>query len=137
MNNGSITTTESVPGNAENASMPITREENRFLVPPVDIYETDDGLTVIADLPGVQKDQIDIRVENGRLTIEGRQPSQSVVRDALASEFRLMNFYRQFVLSDEVDQDRISADLKHGVLTISLPKAEAAKPRRIEVNVGG
>lgn len=136
MENTTMTESEKTAHGGTETSTPLTREEGRYLVPPVDIYEDDEGLNVLADLPGVQKDAIDIRVENGVLSIEGRQPTQSIAEDSPYSEFRLMNFYRQFALSDEVDQDRISADLRHGVLTLRLPKAEKAKPRKIEVKVG-
>jgi HSP20 family molecular chaperone IbpA len=111
-----------------------TRGEEAYLQPPVDIYETDEGLVVMADLPGVDKDQLSIHVDKGILTIEGRTrhiaPGQPVW-----AEYRLLNFYRRFELPDEVDQDKISAELKHGVLMIHLPKAEAAKPRKIDVRL--
>lgn len=112
-----------------------TREENRYMVPPVDIYETDKALAVIVDLPGVHKDGVDIRVDQGILTIKGKiryQPPKNLIR----SEFGLLDFFRQFQLSDEVDQGKITAESKNGVLTITLPKAEKAKPRQIEVKVG-
>ena len=111
-----------------------TREENRYMVPPVDIYETDKALAVIVDLPGVHKDGVDIRVDQGILTIKGKiryQPPKNLVR----GEFGLLDFFRQFQLSDEVDQGKITAESKNGVLTITLPKAEKAKPRQIEVKV--
>jgi HSP20 family protein len=112
-----------------------TREENRYMVPPVDIYETDHALAVIVDLPGVQKDDVDIRVDQDILTIKGKvkyTPPKELVR----GEFSLLDFFRQFQLSDEVDQEKISAESKNGVLTITLPKAEKAKPRQIKVKVG-
>ena len=112
-----------------------TREENRYMVPPVDIYETDKALAVIVDLPGVHKDGVDIRVDQDILTIKGKiryQPPKNLIR----GEFGLLDFFRQFQLSDEVDQGKITAESKNGVLTITLPKAEKAKPRQIEVKVG-
>ena len=111
-----------------------TREEERYLRPPVDIYETSDGLVVVADLPCVDKDGIDVRVDNGVLTIEGRA-NYTPVHDAYYSEFSVINFFRQFQLDEEIDQERISAELKHGVLTIHLPKAQKAKPKQISVKV--
>jgi len=111
-----------------------TREEARTLTPPVDIFETPEGLGVVADLPGVAKDQVDIRVENGVLTIKGavapKEEAEPVYR-----EFRVANYFRQFQLSEEVDQDKIQAEMRNGVLSINLPKKEAAKPRQIEVKV--
>ena len=112
-----------------------TREENRYMVPPVDIYETDNALAVIVDLPGVHKDGVDIRVDQDILTIKGKiryQPPKNQIR----GEFGLMDFFRQFQLSDEVDQGKITADSKNGVLTITLPKAEKAKPRQVKIKVG-
>jgi HSP20 family protein len=112
-----------------------TREENRYMVPPVDIYETDNALAVIVDLPGVHKDGVDIRVDQDILTIKGKiryQPPKNLIR----GEFGLLDFFRQFQLSDEVDQEKITAESKNGVLSITLPKAEKAKPRQIKVKVG-
>jgi HSP20 family protein len=112
-----------------------TREENRYMVPPVDIYETDNTLAVIVDLPGVHKEGVDIRVDQDILTIKGKiryKPPKGLIR----GEFGLLDFFRQFQLSDEVDQEKISAESKNGVLTITLPKAEKAKPRQVKVKVG-
>lgn len=111
-----------------------TRGRARHLRPPVDIYETAAGLTVVADLPGVEKDAIEIRVDNGVLLIEG-QTRPVAPGDPVWSEFQLLNFFREFLLPDEVDQDKINADLRHGVLTVHLPKAEKARPKRIDVKV--
>ena len=111
-----------------------TREETRTLTPPVDIFETPEGLGVVADLPGVTKDQVDIRVENGVLTIKGAAPQKDEA-EPVYREFRLANYFRQFQLSEEVDQEKIQAEMRNGVLSISLPKKEAAKPRQIQVKV--
>ena len=111
-----------------------TRSQERYVTPAVDIYETLDGLVVKADLPGVTKDGLDLRVENNLLTIRGRA-SHCAPGEMLYREYQLANFFRQFELSDKVDQQSISAELKHGVLTLNLPKAEEAKPRKIEVRV--
>jgi len=112
-----------------------TRDETLYIAPPVDIYETEAALVVVADLPGVQKDAVDVRVEDGVLTIKGRSSYNSPA-DLLREEFNLSGYYRQFQLSDEVDQDKISAESKNGVLTVKLPKAEKSKPQRIKVKVG-
>ena len=113
-------------------SVPETRAEEQTLRPPVDIFEMADGLVVVADLPGVPKDQIDINVHEGVLTIHGKV-KQETVGTPLRNEFELRNFYRQFRLTDEVDSENIRAEMKYGVLTVTLPKAEKAKPKRIEV----
>lgn len=112
-----------------------TREEERFVSPPVDIYETEEGLMLLADIPGVTADRLSVDVKDDVLTIEGRTelPAEGT---AVYQEFELPNFFRQFQLSEQVDVARITASLKHGVLTLKLPKAEAAKPKTIKVHVG-
>jgi HSP20 family protein len=112
-----------------------TREENRYMVPPVDIYETDNALAVIVDLPGVQNNDVDIRVDQDILTIKGKVHYEPP-KDQILGEFNLLDFFRQFQLNDEVDQEKISAESKNGVLTITLPKAEKSKPKQIKVKVG-
>ena len=111
-----------------------TRSQEQYVTPPVDIFETGDGLVVKADLPGVAKEDLDVRVENNLLTIRGK-PSHVAPGDALYREYGLVNFFRQFELNEKVDQSKIAAELTHGVLTLTLPKAEEAKPRRIDVKV--
>ena len=113
--------------------IPTTRDEQYYITPPVDIYETDNGLTVIADLPGVRKEDIDIKVDNGVLTMHGKPDYEA--GDSIVREFNLTDFYRQFQLSEEVDQEKITAEMNNGVLTIKLPKAEKAKPRQISVEL--
>jgi HSP20 family protein len=112
-----------------------TRDETLYIAPPVDIFETEDALTVVADLPGVSKDDVDIRVEDNVLTIKGKS-HYGLPAHAIREEFGLQGYYRQFRLSDEVDQYTISAETKNGVLTITLPKAEKSKPKQIKVNMG-
>lgn len=113
----------------------VTRNREYFATPLVDIYETREGLTVLADLPGVTKEGLKVQVEDGILTIEGKA-STAEREGLLIREFEPTNFFRQFELSESVAQDKIIAELKHGVLVLSLPKAEAAKPREIQVTVG-
>ncbi len=111
-----------------------TRAQERYITPPVDIFETKDGLTVIADLPGVEQDALDVRVADGVLTLHGKT-THIAPGTLIAQEYELLNFYRQFELPQAVDADRISAQLKHGILTLHLPIKEKAKPRQIEVQV--
>ncbi|HEX9787481.1 MAG TPA: Hsp20/alpha crystallin family protein [Candidatus Binatia bacterium] len=128
---------KTVPQYAQNQEAPAreeTRSQERYVTPPVDIYETPDGLVVMADLPGVAKSGLDVRVENSLLTIRG-EGAHSAPGDLIYREYDLVNFFRQFELSDKVDQQKISAELKNGVLMVNLPKAEEAKPRRIDVHV--
>ena len=111
-----------------------TRSQERYVTPPVDIYETANGLVVKADLPGVTREGLDVRVENNLLTIRGKA-EHAAPGEAVYREYELVSFFRQFELNERVDQPKISADLKHGVLTLNLPKADEAKPRRIDVRV--
>jgi len=114
------------------ASREETRSQEQYITPPVDIYETPDGLVVTADLPGVAKEGLDVRVENDLLTIRGKT-AHIGSGEPVYREYALVNFFRQFELNERVDASKISAELKHGVLTLNLPKAEQAKPRKIEV----
>ncbi len=112
-----------------------TRAQERYFAPPVDIYETPEGLTVVADVAGVSRENLKIVVMDDILTLQGR--SQDYLPGApVHREFQLVNFFRQFQLTDSVDSSKISAELRHGVLTLHLPKAEQSKPKRIEVKVG-
>jgi HSP20 family molecular chaperone IbpA len=128
--------TVAMPENQEMTTQPEgTRTRERYVSPPVDIYEMPDGLVVMADLPGITHEHLDIGVDNHILTIRAQavhaQPAEPTYR-----EYELVNYFRQFELSDKVDEAKIHADLKHGVLTLNLPKAEEAKPRKIAVAVG-
>jgi len=128
---------KTVAPNGQNQNFPSregTRSEQRYVTPPVDIYETAGGLVVKADLPGVEKGNLDLQVENNLLTIRAK-PSHTTAGEPVYCEYELVNFFRQFELNEKVDQSKISAELKHGVLTLQLPKAEEAKPRKIEVRV--
>lgn len=111
-----------------------TRAAERYMTPPVDIYEDAGGLAVIADMPGVDQAGLDIRVEDGILTLKA-QTSHATPGTPIVSEYELLNFFRQFELSDAVNVEGIRAELKHGVLTLHLPKKEKAKPRKIDVSV--
>ena len=117
-----------------NPSREETRSQEQYITPPVDIYETQDGLVVKADLPGVSKDSMDVRVENNLLTIRANAV-HIAPGDIVYREYALVNFFRQFELNERVDQSKISAELNHGVLTLNLPKAEETKPRKIDVKV--
>lgn len=126
-------TEKTVPTTTEERPL-ATREEELVLTPAVDIFETEEGLGVVADLPGVEKDGVEVGVENNILTIRGKVREMCQC-ETQYSEFRLRNYFRQFELSDEVDVDKIEAQMKHGVLCVRLPRVAARQPRRIEVNV--
>lgn len=109
--------------------------ERYVFTPPIDIFETEEGLVLHADLPGVASDTLELQVQDNKLTLFGRVP-QLVPPDAqiVHQEFHVGDFLRSFILSDEVDHQRITAKLHNGVLRVILPKAPKAEPRRIEVN---
>lgn len=104
--------------------------------PAVDIYETKDALVVLADMPGVDQSGVDIHLEEGTLTIRGKVAAEEEAKTSLYSEYRTGDYYRTFTLSNMIDQERIEATIKDGVLKLTLPKAEIAKPRQIAVKAG-
>jgi HSP20 family protein len=106
--------------------------------PPVDIYETEQELVVKADLPDVNPQDLDIRVENNILTIRGERKFENKVNEEnyLRVERSYGSFSRSFQLANSVNSDAIKADYQNGVLTLSIPKREEAKPKQIKVNVG-
>lgn len=106
----------------------------RVFVPTADIYETQDALMVILEMPGVDKDNIQVRLEEGALNVEGRLDlSKYQGLQPLYTEYNIGHYARSFRLSSKIDQSNIGAELKDGVLSLTLPKAEEAKPRTIQV----
>jgi HSP20 family molecular chaperone IbpA len=105
------------------------------VVPPVDVFEDDSGITLLADLPGVSKDQLSVRVDGDSLIIEASANAIAVPQnmELIYAEAQFPAYRRQFTLSRELDPSRIDAALKDGVLRLSIPKSEEARPRRIEV----
>lgn len=114
-----------------------TAESQITLLPPVDVVEDGAGITLTADLPGVSKDALNVEVDAQTLTIEGRisLPNPEGM-DAVHAEVRVPRFHRTFSLSNELDTGKLQAELRQGVLTLRIPKAEHAKPRRITVTGG-
>jgi HSP20 family protein len=127
-------TVPAVNGSRSGTDTEITRAQEHHVPPPVDIYETREGLVLLADLPGVSKENLEVRVDDEILTIQGKAehevPGQPIYR-----EYELSNFFRQFEISDQIDTEKIKADLKYGVLKLDLPIAQSAKPRKVEVKV--
>lgn len=110
--------------------------DNRALLPRVDVYEDDNGITLLADLPGVPRDQLDIKVDGDTLTIEGTlAPITPAGLQPAYVEVRVPRYRRAFTLSRELDSGNIQANLKDGVLNLRIPKQEHAQPRRISVQV--
>lgn len=115
-----------------------TREEAtipaRIFVPDADIYESEDALTVILEMPGVAKDNVKVGVEDGVLKVEGQlNLSKYQGLRPLYTEYNIGHYARSFHLSSKIDQNKIAASMRDGVLSLTLPKVEEAKPRRIEV----
>jgi HSP20 family protein len=106
----------------------------RVFVPTADIYEAEDALTVVMEMPGVDKANVDIRVEDDILKVEGKLDfSKYQGLQPVYTEYNIGHYARSFSLSSKIDQSKISADLKDGVLSLVLPKVEEAKPRSIQV----
>lgn len=101
--------------------------------PRVDILETEHEVILLADMPGVKPTDVDVRFENGELTVHGRRTTSHPGKRRALWEYEPAHYHRAFRLTEDVAADRIEAELKNGVLTVRLPKAEAAKPRRIAV----
>jgi len=110
---------------------------NRPWSPSVDVFETEDALTLKADLPEVKTEDIDVRVENQTLTLRGQRKfeKEEKIKGYHRIERSYGEFVRSFAVPSTVDTDKVQADYKNGVLTITLPKKEAAKPRQVKVAI--
>lgn len=108
-----------------------------YVVPPVDVYEDEAGITLLADLPGVSRDGLNVRVDGDSLWLEATAAVSGPDKMELVyGEAQIPSYRRRFTLSRELDTARIEAQLKDGVLRLTIPKAEEAKPRRIAVQAG-
>lgn len=127
---------QEIPAPGPEAQAERTRPR-RIYTPTVDIIETQDHIEVIADMPGVDENAVELTLEKNVLTIYGKVEADIPERHRLAvSEYGVGDYQRQFILSDEVDRERIEAQVRQGVLRIQLPKAAAAKTRKIAVRSG-
>jgi HSP20 family protein len=116
----------------------VTKEEKtapgRYYIPYADIYETDDALTVVMEMPGVEKNAVNVALENDVLRVDGQIDfSKYEGMEPVYTEYNVGHYTRSFTLSDKIDQEKISAQLDDGVLTLTLPKAKEAQPRRISI----
>jgi len=112
-------------------------DSQRALIPRVDVSEDDTGITLLADLPGVAREQLELRVEADTLLIEGEVDTATPdALEAVYAEVRQPRYRRSFTLSRELDTSRIEAQMKDGVLRLRIPKQAHAQPRRIQVSVG-
>ncbi len=130
MNTKNLSAKNTTKRSAERRPAPDGR---RYLTPAVDIFETESGLTLVADLPGIAGESLKLDIAKGVLTLEGHGARAEGRAESRAS-FAVPGYYRQFQLPEDIDADRGSAELKDGVLTLRLPRAAAARPRRIEVS---
>jgi HSP20 family molecular chaperone IbpA len=115
------------------AATPERTRGGTFFTPRVDIYETDKELLLYADLPGARPDDVDLRYEQGELLLHGRVQPRELSGNFLLNEYEVGDFFRAFTIHETIDASRISAECKNGVLTVHLPKVEAARPRQISV----
>lgn len=111
-----------------------TRSNERYIRPAVNIIEDDEGLVLTADIPGAVKESLDINVEKGILTISA-PAGHAVPGTQVYREFELANYYRQFTIPESLDHEKACADFANGILTLRVPKAEIAKPKRIAIQV--
>jgi len=111
-----------------------TRSDDKYIRPAVNIIETEEGLTLTADIPGATKETLDVNVEKGILTISA-PVSHSMPGHSGYAEFELGNYYRQFSIPESLDHEKAKAEFNNGILTLRVPKAELAKPKRIDVRV--
>jgi HSP20 family molecular chaperone IbpA len=120
----------------DNLKRESTAGESPAMVPAVDVLENETGITLKADLPGVSRDGLNIRVDGETLTIEGQVNLGDVqALEPVYAEIRTAQYKRSFVLSRDLDTSKIDATMKNGVLTLTVPKLEQATPRRIAVRV--
>jgi HSP20 family protein len=114
----------------------VLNEDNRpagYVTPLVDIESTDDGYVIRAEMPGVEKDHLEITVDNGELMILGRRKPTEFTAELIYREIEPHDFRRVYELDPSIDTTKVSAKIDDGVLTVSLPKAETVKPRKISV----
>lgn len=113
------------------------QDQQRAVLPAVDVFEDASGITLLADMPGVPKDQLELKVEGDALLIEGGvSPRTPDGLEAIYAEVRVPRYRRSFTLSRELDTTRIEANLKDGILSLRIPKQAHAQPRRIAVTAG-
>lgn len=125
------------PSQADASRSATTRRDSQAMTPRVDVLEDESGITLLADMPGVAKDALEIKVENNALSIEGAITAATPqALEATYAEVRVPRYRRSFTLSRELDGSRIDAQLRDGVLTLRIPKHEQARPQRISVKVG-
>ncbi len=109
------------------------KKEVTTFSPGIDVSESDDGFTLYADVPGARADGLDLKFEDGQLTIHASVVDRKHPEQNLLGEYGVGDFYRRISLGESVEIEKISANLAEGVLTVDLPKRDAVKPRRIQI----
>jgi len=122
------TAAETKNGSRENVAT-----ERSFVAPEVNIYETEEGYVLNAEMPGVPRDGIEVTLQNNGLTLIGRRTAEAVPGTALVRESRRADYRRVFELDPAIDGQKITAEMRQGILTLTLPKADRVKPRKIQV----
>ena len=134
-NNVQTSSSASSPSSVATGSQ--RQPQQRFVVPPVDVFENEASITLLADMPGVVRDDLHVRVDGDSLVLEATASTVGPENMELVyGELQCPTYRRQFTLSRELDTQRIEAQLRDGVLRLTIPKAEEARPRRIQVQVG-
>jgi len=118
-----------------NGSVAEKTQRRVVYTPQVDVLETPEEMVLQLDMPGVKGGDIEVHFERGELSVRGKRQVTPRQGRGLVEEFEPGDYYRAFLISQDVAADRITADLKHGVLTVRLPQHEAAKPRKVAVKV--
>ena len=110
----------------------------RQFVPAVDIFEDDNSVTLLAEMPGIGKNGLEVKLDDGTLSIDGSIPVANEMegKTVLLQEFESGNYTRKFTISETIDQDKIEAVMANGILKLVLPKIEPAKPKKIEIKTG-
>ena len=122
---------------AKIASQPQQQQQQRSVLPGVDLFEDASGITLLADMPGVPRDKLELKVEGDTLVVEGSMQLRIPEGlETIYAEVRVLRYRRSFGLTRELDSTKIDAKLKDGVLTLRIPKQENAQPRRIAVSSG-
>jgi len=113
-----------------------TTKNETYFAPHVDIFESDREVTVIADMPGVTPEGVELSLEDSILTIQGHRPPRTQPGRPILEEYEIGHYLRHFTVAETIDQEQIEASLADGVLRVRLPKAVPAQPRKIQVKLG-
>jgi len=127
--------TENTPAAVKNHPLAEDTRNGQFFTPRVDIVETDRELLIYADMPGALPHDIDLRYEQGELTLRGKVQPRESRGNLIFGEFDVGDFYRVFQVHETIDPARIEAEYKNGVLVVHLPKQEAAKPKQVPIKL--